>query len=960
MDFVSVDFESFYDKEYSLKKLTTEQYVNDPRFELIGVGVQFNDKPPHWFTGTDIERVCRLPDWSKCALVAHNAKFDAYILAKKFGIHPAFIIDTMSMARPFHNANTGVSLAKLAAHYNLGVKGDEVVQAMGKRVADFSVAELAQYGEYCKNDVVLTYRLLQALLPRLPLSELRLIDTTIRMFTSPVLCLDTEMVQQEIDIEATRKAELLAMVDQPKGVFSSNAKFAEFLISLGVDPPMKDSPKRKNEDGTPLKVFAFAKGDADFIALQDHDDPLVAAAVEVRLGVKSTQRETRSARFMGIAQRNNGELSVPLAYYAAHTGRYGGDDKINLQNLQRTDKKDPTKGLLRKAITAREGELLIVEDLSQIEARLLVWQANQLDRVEAFANRRDVYSEQATVIFGRHVDRKKNDDDFIPGFIGKAVVLGCLGADTQVLTDTGWKSIVSVTGTDKLWDGEEWVTHLGVVEKGVKPTLEAYGLTATGDHEILTEHGWREWSEVSTNPCLMKSARSLANSPLSDGLGTKKHWANPQGGNRWCAAPVAGRGESTARTCSKVGARNATSAREFPATPRGKSIGGTLKSYLMTPIESGCLIEYLASFPDAIRRIAKCLNTMAAGGYKSFLSGAQGLMGVGNSCVTFYPYPDGIVRSWISIGKMSMEGMNRAISVSLPSQTTRRTNERSQLCSKRSMTYDIAFSGPRNRFTVATTAGPIIVHNCGYGLGFIKFAKMIYVGMLGMKGITFDVAFVKALNVDVLGFYNWITGKEDMLARIVEDKPAALTMAQWIMHVACAQQIISTFREGAPQVTAYWKLADQALYSMVSGNSFALGGPTGSLMYTDGTNIILPNGMPIRYEGLERNEDGEYSYLRRKEGRIQRVKTYGGSVVENMTQALARIVITDAMSRIERELKVRVALQVHDEVVVAAPAERAKEVQSAVRKIMQTPPAWAPDLPLDSEGSVAFRYGEAK
>lgn len=613
IDLITADFETYYDKEYSLSKMTTEEYIHDHRFQAIGLGIKFNQHKSHWFTGHDIAGSLKKVPWDKVALVAHNAKFDAAILSWVYGVKPRFIIDTLSMARPYHNANTGVSLAKLAEHYQLGIKGKEVVQAMGKRAEDFSPEELAQYGEYCKNDCDLTLALLDALLKRgFPLSELQLIDTTIRMYSDPVLTLDAGTIQEEIDLELERKSSLLAMVDQPKGVFSSNPKFAELLISLGVEPPTKPSPKKKNPDNTPMQVYAFAKGDADFIALLDHEDPLVSAAVEVRLGVKSTQRETRAARFMGVHDRCHSYLPVPLAYYAAHTGRYGGDEKINLQNLQRTDKKNPKKGLLRKAIKAKPGHTLVVEDLSQIEARLLVWQARQMDRVEAFAQKRDVYSEQASVIYGRKVDRKNNPDDYVMGFIGKCVTLGC-----------------------------------------------------------------------------------------------------------------------------------------------------------------------------------------------------------------------------------------------------------------------------------------------GFGLGFSKFGSMIYAGMLGEKGILFDGKYVQDLGVDVDQFEAWFRDSPKFYEPAMERKPMALTVVQWYAHLACSQKIITTFRSSAPKVVEYWGIAGRALDAIFTRADYAFGGPTGALLRVEGDSIILPNGMPIRYEGLERDKEGQYSFLRRKEGRIQRVRTYGGSVVENITQALARIIITDTMTKVE-------------------------------------------------------------
>ena len=311
---------------------------------------------------------------------------------------------------------------------------------------------------------------------------------------------------------------------------------------------------------------------------------MVVAAVEARLGCKSTQRETRAQRFLGIHDRNNGVLPVPLAYYSAHTGRYGGDEKINMQNLQRTDKKDKSKGLLRQSIKAPPGHALVVADLSQIEARLLVYQANQTDKVEAFAQKRDVYSEQASVIYGREVNRKKNPDDFEAGFVGKATILGCLSPHTRVLCDSGWKNLIDVTTEDELWDGVEWVKHSGVVEKGEKEVAPAHGLVATYDHLVLTKSGWRQWKDLVADESLFQSALSSASLPSSIGNAAPPS-PGTRGGIRSFAARVAQKVRWIAKTSPKVQLLGVGIAEGKKRNALARSTGGTQISSRMTPTE---------------------------------------------------------------------------------------------------------------------------------------------------------------------------------------------------------------------------------------------------------------------------------------------------------------------------------------------------------------------------------------
>ena len=415
MDLITVDFETYYDKDFSLSKMTTEAYIRDPRFEVIGVSVKVNGNEADWYSGDRFDRFLGSIKWSNKAAVAHNAAFDGFILSHCFNIRPAFWFDTMSMARPFHANGCGVSLKALANHYNLQAKGDEVVQALGKHRKDFSEKELEAYANYCINDTNITFDLFNILKNKLPSAELQLINTTIKMFTEPTLVLDKPLLEAHLVAERQRKAKLMAKLggDTAKSLIMSSPKFADVLRTLGVEPPTKTSPT------TGKQTYAFAKNDQDFLALQMHEDPRVQAVMAARLGTKSTLEETRTESFIGIADR--GPLPIMLNYYGAHTGRFSGGDKVNLQNL-------PRGGALRKSICAPEGHTLITCDLSQIEARILAWISGQSDLVEAFSQGRDVYSEFASDVYGVTVTKA----DKLRRFVGKTSILGLgfrVGAD---------------------------------------------------------------------------------------------------------------------------------------------------------------------------------------------------------------------------------------------------------------------------------------------------------------------------------------------------------------------------------------------------------------------------------------------------------------------------------------------------------------------------------------------------
>ena len=406
MNILTIDFETYYSREFSLTKVTTEEYIRSPEFETIGVAVQINDGKPEWFSGDgeSLHQFLAQYDWANSLALAHNAPFDGAILKWVYGVSPKGWLDTLSMGRALHGTQVGGSLKVLSNFYGLGEKGTEVENALGLRRQDFSPEQLARYGEYCKNDVTLTWELFNAMSAGFPPIELRLIDLTVRMFTDPVLQLDARLLRDHLIWEKQRKHELLENFD--KDDLMSNNKFAEILIAYGVTPPMKTSPT------TGKQTYAFSKTDEAFKDLLEHENPQVQALVAARLGTKSTIEETRTERFLGIAER--GSLPVPLRYYAAHTGRWGGDDKLNLQNLQRTSP-------LKKAIIAPDGYMMIDSDSSQIEARTLAWLAEQNDLVEAFDRGEDVYKIMASAIYGKDVTEITKDERFV----GKTTILGC-------------------------------------------------------------------------------------------------------------------------------------------------------------------------------------------------------------------------------------------------------------------------------------------------------------------------------------------------------------------------------------------------------------------------------------------------------------------------------------------------------------------------------------------------------
>jgi len=411
MDLITLDFETYYDQDFSLRKLTMEEYIRDPRFEVVGVGVKVNSNDTEWASGTheQISRYLHSFDWGNSMLLCHNTLFDGAILSWLFDIQPRVLADTLCIARALHGVEVGGSLHALSQRYNLGAKGTEILNAKGKRRVDFTPEELSRYGDYCVNDVELTYKLFMRMAKNFPKQEMRIIDMTLRMFTEPMLELDLGLLEQHLANTKEIKEDLIKSSGVTQATLMSNLKFARALVSLGVEPPMKTSLTTGKE------TLALAKNDEGFKALLEHEDPRVQALCTARLGTKSTLEESRTERFIGIAKR--GLIPIPVRYYAAHTGRWGGDDKINIQNL-------PSRGVngkkLKSSIIAPVGYTIVDCDSSQIEARVLAWLAGQDDLVKAFANNEDVYIKMASKIY----NVKEEDVTKEQRFVGKSTILG--------------------------------------------------------------------------------------------------------------------------------------------------------------------------------------------------------------------------------------------------------------------------------------------------------------------------------------------------------------------------------------------------------------------------------------------------------------------------------------------------------------------------------------------------------
>lgn len=675
---ITIDFETYYSKKekYSLssKDMTPEQYIRNPKFEIIGLAIKVQDKQSQFLTPNEIQEwldhIEIVYGWDNVRLIAHNARFDCAILGWIFNIYPKQIADTMLMSRAIRrwDSHSLDNLTKqLRSQHNWAMwyvdgiaqcgvldnpdsfytedKGEEVHNADGKHLMDFTDEEYSAYAHYAMKDVDLTWSAYKWFLNvwEYPQKEIDVMTYTIEMFTYPVMELDQKVlleVQKEIHHKRGSALEKtgLALSD-----VRSDQKFAEALQSLGVQPPTKQNAKGETK-------YAFAKTDVAFQKLLEHDNEDVVNLVNARLNNKSSQVVTRVQSFIDMSSR--GPLPIPLEYYAAHTGRWGGADRLNPQNINRNvlvnestktgmlvfykGKADRFVSLLpdgkvflakhgvvensevdlhvvglRDAFKAPKGKTLVVLDLSQIELRMNAYLAGEQWVLDTLMAGKDIYKAAAAKSFGisyeevtktqRYVGKQqelllgyggggnaiirgigKKAEDYSPAelkswvtlyrnthsnivrqwkrfttvilamaqgiatevdpkgilhvdgdsillpngmrivyrgikvergvngynevyFWGKNKITGrpdwektfggkidenCIAEDTEVLTDRGWVKIQDIKNDDLIYDGDNFVKHDGLINKGEQQCLQLNNVWLTADHEVLTETGW--------------------------------------------------------------------------------------------------------------------------------------------------------------------------------------------------------------------------------------------------------------------------------------------------------------------------------------------------------------------------------------------------------------------------------------------------------------------------------------
>lgn len=868
-------FETHFSDDYTLSKLSTEEYIRDQRFEAHGCSIKWSkNHEARWYAGEELRHVLKETDWSNTAILCHHAQFDGLILTHHYGVYPKMWMCTLAMGRLLLGNHLSVSLDNLAKHFGLAAKTIPYNLFKNKRWHELAPAVQEQLADGCNHDVDLTWDIFLRLAKDFPPEEFEVVDSTIRMFVMPVLQADVPMLAKLWEDEENKKQARLAALQVDPAALRSNDRFAELLRAEGVEPEMKE--------GTNGPIYAFAKTDNFMRGLADSEDERLRTLVEARLGEKSTILQTRAAKIATMSQR--GPLCFYLNYAGAHTTRWSGGDGMNWQNLKRGSPEKPS--FLRKSIMAPEGYLIASPDLSQIE---------------------------------------------------------CVAEGQLVLTEGGPKAIQDVQLTDRVWDGQDFVAHDGVVDKGIQTVISYQGLTATPTHVVY----------AGSDPAAPGIQMSVA---AASGLDIQA----PYGAAAVCETSVRGAGVRGLQDIWGAG---------YPVSVQERERRRALcRSHFTASV-----VRRSGDRPEGQRRALrawqlktldparKCQQSIydALGALWAWALGGAGLY-AGAPGEWVQPRPDqDPCRTGVDWGAdhravpQGALGFVRAV----PAATAGAV--------QKARVYDIVNCGPRYRFW----CNGVIVSNCrvlNYLAGQWDVIERFREGKDPYTPIAsraYGYPVTKEMKTE-RG-----TGKQ------LELSCGYMAGAETIKHTAAlgiygppvyidltkALEWRDVYRETHPAVVDYWGTAGRMIARIAGGEPLQWG----PVLIRDG-KLWAPNGTMLHYprlhfhkpspEECEKLPIWNHKGFWRYKNRYGWTGIYSGALVENVVQWLSRIILSQALLRLKK-MGYHFLSTTHDELLVLIKKDGNEERHRQVLiDEMRRTPDWLPGVPLDCECELGERY----
>lgn len=648
----------------------------------------------------------------------------------------------------------------------------------------------------------------------------------------------------------------------------------------------------------------YGRGDQEYYSTEDENHEWVAVLCHVtgrsarRSGNTTVIRQTCDPQ-RAVVQKKHVQLGDPASvvycpttqtgywivrqagniHITGNTGRWSGGERINLQNLG--SRGHELVNAVRELLVAPEGKELVIADASQIEARVLAWLAGQWDLVEKFAKGEEIYCGFAEKVLGYPV-RKPKPEGGIPAIekrmkwarnsVGKIGVLGCIAEDTPVLTERGWVGVQNVRLSDRVWDGEQFVPHEGAVYQGVKPCVQRAGIWMTEDHEVYGRGGWCPAVHLDTGSLpLATPTGGLRWKPLSLGREAGSSVSN-------VAAPVVARLIRTETTWSPESLHAAI--RVLKLRLHGRILTELSARNLTAAVFLAAFVQSWDGAKHTPSRVTADAESDAS------LIGSLTEQHFYRTCSRLM---GGTSQTWKSTGS-TMTG------------TTSPAAPNSPLEARTCRTWDIIRAGSNRRFQ----AGPLMVANCGYGMGPAK----------------------------------------------------AVGYAKGAIDFETAKKLVKTYRDSNAEIVKFWYDIERAFtYTYKYGKSCELRGLR--FHQTDRCDVIitLPSGRELKYHTVRLDGDG-YDQSLQVYNDMDRswAHVWGGYLTENVVQAISRDILWHGIAKLEGD-GYNVALHVHDELIAVVDEGTGRSVLRRAVKYLSERPEWARDLPLAAEGVVSTRYG---
>lgn len=976
------DCESF--SECDLKAHGTHRYAEHPSTEITvaqwaidgGEPVVFDCTDPqntHW---VDQELVALLRD-PTVTIVAHNSMFDRTLLRHCWGVDVPIerwqdtMIQAMAHGLPGSLDKIG-QIVGLEDDQAKDKRGRELIQlfckprpkghTLRRATRDTHPKEWAEFLEYSRQDIVA----MRAISQRLPNWNYRAGHAELGLWRLDQRINDRGVAVDRglatAAIEAVRREQVRLkreVTDQTDGLVTNASQRDNLLAFIcaeyGVDlPDMKADTLRRRVD-----------------------DPDLPEGVRLLLSLRLEATKTSTAKYKPLvnATSADGRLRNTLQFCgAARTGRWAGR-LVQMQNLPRPDMEQAdiddgiealkagcadlvfpnvmrlTANTVRSCIVAPPGRKMVVADLSNIEGRGLAFLAGERWKLKAFAEfdkgiGHDLYKLAYARSFGVEPTAVSKGQRQI----GKVQELACLAGDTPVITDNGIKPLISVTTVDKVWNGKQWVRHQGLIPRGVKATVDLAGIQVTPDHLIRTGQTWTQAqqlvsSESTLCQALATGSENLPWSGLSAHVGAPAILTSFGSSVRavlrriWCSTT----------TCAKAQAPDAECALKNPLATGARNSTPTPTSARMTTTVADYLTSFLQLSRDATAQRASSTKVMVGAGYLCTNLGAKTRQLFSR---TFSRLTGGISLRTTWTGLMSTKAMHPATSdSSQQAKTEGATSAPSRKCSSASQTlrpvYDLLNAGPDHRFTVMTSMGPLIVHNCGYEGGPAAYLTMAAVYGMDLNDLAATVR--ETASTDALTAaterYKWMK-KMDRTRGMSAD-----------VFIAC-QALVSMWREAHPMTAALWKAASDSVKAAIAnpGVTFDIGQHLKARVDGKWLRIRLPSGRYLCYIHPSVDDDGQITFFGVNQYTRQwgRIKTYSGKLIENATQAFSRDVLAYNMPMIE-DAGYAITTSVHDELLTETP-DTPEFNADVLGQMMATAPAWAKGIPLAAAGFETARY----